>query len=657
MRAEILSSLGRVKVGEVVIPPYPKLLHLAELKAPMFAQQKINGYNVRVAKVGKDWAAFLRGGLIDEKTNALLKENLGRNLERFFRVYPNLVLVMEVIGCYSDDTEILTEKGFKYFKDLSYEDKVATLKAGNLVFEKPLDIVSYDYDGDIYEICTRTINLVITPEHKIYSRSFTKKSNYELNVIADLYEKAQKSNHKRKWIGMKSTSNWEGEEVDYFWLPSIKNVKYDGHNHSKKKIKMDDWLEFMGYFLADGYTSSGELKHQNGNKRGHYYTVGITKKKQKDKNKIRKLIKRLPFAFCETKTGFQTGNKQLWMYLKQFGKAKNKYIPYELKQLSKRQLKILLDALIFCDGHINKTGQIHYYTISKQLADDVCELILKVGGSPSVYVQNKINWSKMETYKLYCVSMKKIKEHYIDLKKHVGVYKYQGKVYCCQVPSGVIYVRRNGRCCWSGNSKTMANYKGDKDFDYFVFDIMNLNRPEKTRFLNAEVVENLCKTFDLKFIGNLGLFDDLEELKKEMKKLPDYCEGVVLKSLDGNTILKYKWEDSPKDFKDKIKKAAVKVKELKPEYVVFDHFMQGYAEPELGLKAGFSDKEFKEYLNLIEKAGIGNKEDIAKKVNRVVNWIVEKLSAKGDFDDKMLQKLEKVARKRITKEIWKKLKK
>jgi len=304
MRAEILSSLGRVKVGEAVIPPYPKLLHLAELKAPMFAQQKINGYNVRVAKVGKDWAAFLRGGLVDEKTNALLKENIGRNLERFFRVYPNLVLVMEVIG-------------------------------------------------------------------------------------------------------------------------------------------------------------------------------------------------------------------------------------------------------------------------------------------------------------------------------------------------------RN----------TMANYKGDKDFDYFVFDIMNLNRPEKTRFLNAEVVENLCKTFDLKFIGNLGLFDDLEELKKEMKKLPDYCEGVVLKSLDGNTILKYKWEDSPKDFKDKIKKAAEKVKELKPEYVVFDHFMQGYAEPELGLKAGFSDKEFKEYLNLIEKAGIGNKEDIAKKVNRVVNWIVEKLSAKGDFDDKMLQKLEKVARKRITKEIWKKLKK
>lgn len=300
MRAEVLSSLGRVKVGSVVIPPYPKLLHLAELKEPMYAQPKINGYNVRVAKVDKGWVAFLRGGMIDEKTNQLLHENVGRSLERFFRVYPNLVLVMEIIG-----------------------------------------------------------------------------------------------------------------------------------------------------------------------------------------------------------------------------------------------------------------------------------------------------------------------------------------------------------------KNTMSNYKGSKDFDYFVFDIMNLKRPEKTRFLNAEIVERLCETFGLNFVGNLGLFNDAKELKREMRKLPDWYEGVVLKSVDGNRILKYKWEDCS-EFESRVKKV---VKKLKPEYVVFDHFMQGYAEPELGLKAGFSDKEFKEYLNLIEKAETANKEDLGKRVSRVVSWIMGKLAAKGNFDDKMMKKLEKVARKRITKEIWKKLKK
>jgi hypothetical protein len=30
--------------------------------------------------------------------------------------------------------------------------------------------------------------------------------------------------------------------------------------------------------------------------------------------------------------------------------------------------------------------------------------------------------------------------------------KYQGKVYCVTVPNGIIYVRRNGKGVWTGNS-------------------------------------------------------------------------------------------------------------------------------------------------------------------------------------------------------------
>ena len=30
---------------------------------------------------------------------------------------------------------------------------------------------------------------------------------------------------------------------------------------------------------------------------------------------------------------------------------------------------------------------------------------------------------------------------------------YQGKVYCCTLPNeGILYVRRNGKPCWCGNS-------------------------------------------------------------------------------------------------------------------------------------------------------------------------------------------------------------
>ena len=45
---KILSTSGRVNVGELEIPPYPKILHLNKLEMPMYAQRKINGFNLRI---------------------------------------------------------------------------------------------------------------------------------------------------------------------------------------------------------------------------------------------------------------------------------------------------------------------------------------------------------------------------------------------------------------------------------------------------------------------------------------------------------------------------------------------------------------------------------------------------------------------------------
>jgi len=47
-----------------------------------------------------------------------------------------------------------------------------------------------------------------------------------------------------------------------------------------------------------------------------------------------------------------------------------------------------------------------------------------------------------------CDDIKIIDEKYDE--KWIG---YRGKVYCCSVPNEIIYVRRNGKCVWSGNSR------------------------------------------------------------------------------------------------------------------------------------------------------------------------------------------------------------
>ncbi len=38
-------------------------------------------------------------------------------------------------------------------------------------------------------------------------------------------------------------------------------------------------------------------------------------------------------------------------------------------------------------------------------------------------------------------------------KKQIKKKTYSGKVYCCEVKNHIVYVRRNGKVCWSGNSR------------------------------------------------------------------------------------------------------------------------------------------------------------------------------------------------------------
>ena len=34
------------------------------------------------------------------------------------------------------------------------------------------------------------------------------------------------------------------------------------------------------------------------------------------------------------------------------------------------------------------------------------------------------------------------------------LYDFKGPVFCVEVSSGVFYTRRNGKCCWTGNSRS-----------------------------------------------------------------------------------------------------------------------------------------------------------------------------------------------------------
>lgn len=78
--------------------------------------------------------------------------------------------VGDKFSCYSDDTEVLTKTGWKLFKDLTMEDEIAYLKDGEDVeYSKPLNLFEYDYDGELYHYEDDKVDMMITPNHKVYA--------------------------------------------------------------------------------------------------------------------------------------------------------------------------------------------------------------------------------------------------------------------------------------------------------------------------------------------------------------------------------------------------------------------------------------------------------------------------------------------------------
>ena len=317
-------------------------------------------------------------------------------------------------SCYSDDTEILTEDGYKLFSDLTYNDKVATLNANNqLEYNIPDEIIKEKYVGDMYEFKNVNIELNVTPNHKMY----IKKQDY--NEFELLPAESQIS-----WdrAVLNKTCNYIGKNQEWFYFPeNLSEI-----THFVEKVNMNLWLEFMGYYLSEGHTCSvnGQI----------YLTI---------KEKIKKCLDKIHFNYNISKysnSHFVISNKQLEHYLIKFGKSKDKFIPSDLLKLTKYQLVILLDALML--GETKNSNDKTYYSSSYKLISGIQELLLKIGTFGNIIYTNE--------KEMYYITINSIPERDYTYTKPT-INKYDGYVYCVNVKNHIIFVRRNGKAVFCGN--------------------------------------------------------------------------------------------------------------------------------------------------------------------------------------------------------------
>lgn len=357
----------------------------------------------------------------------------------------------EKTGCYDDQTEVLTNNGWKLFKDVLPDDEICTLSSeSEIEYHKPIQSFIYDYDGELIHFKSLKSDLMVTPNHRM------------------LY--ADKHNHKHGFVNAEDYSitkhpipnkgTWRGGKysASIFELPAIKSEWKSGNygsNQIKKwdaiAIDMMTWVKFLGLWLSEGSVDNINIATTHG------YRVTISQTKEHNLKYIEEILNSMPFKWVYDGKNFIICNKQLWTYMKQFGKQKDRYVPTYVKDLGADYIAAFLDALWLGDGSVHKTsGQSVYYTTSKQLADDVQELLVKAGYQASMH-QRKPRISKIgdrtvnSSMICYEVSVRFSAYTYLNDKISKRV-PYRGKVYCLEVPNNTMMVRRNGYTLWCGNS-------------------------------------------------------------------------------------------------------------------------------------------------------------------------------------------------------------
>lgn len=370
-------------------------------------------------------------------------------------------------GCVSSDTEVLTDQGWKLFKDLNKNEKIATLniETGELEYQIPTRYIDYVYKGKMLHQKNTYMDTMLTPNHRIFARKGQKscvKRQYIFQSAEEIYNTDNTYLRGAKWVG---------KEQKYFILPEI-DLCYGGYNKKSgiKKINMDLWLQFLGWYLSEGCSSFYEKNNNT------QYKVIINQKKEKNRKEIMELVQLMGFNGYFSKNGVVINSKQLFNSLKVFGKSYEKYAPNYVKELTPEQIKLFLITYNKGDGSNrsrtlpNIVNGYEITTASTQMRDDLMELGFKAGYGVSyaeyhgdssfnqnhrlwkVYASNRIEFSfsqkKNNDMKKYNYNRKynsTTKEEWVDYNDHV---------YCVEVPNSTIFIRRNGKTLWSGNSKS-----------------------------------------------------------------------------------------------------------------------------------------------------------------------------------------------------------
>jgi len=433
-------------------------------------------YLQQIAGKSKDWIdVFILnqyGSTFDGRLCYPDYGDLHRSEEQFWPIKGVPVILGWDFGlCYDDQTEVLTESGWKFFKDVDEAtDRVATRnpETGAMEYTAINFKVDRPYTGEMIEWSSTEVNMCVTPEHRIPFTFRDSPDKVHFQTAEWL------ANHSGGHHYVDLLAEWTGEPIK------------DTHGLTELQF-----ATFLGWWMSDGTCSGG--------------TCRIYQTKPASSAALDEFLR-------STGLDVRRGNGSweipaMAEYVSRLGLKRDRRVPAEIKGASPETIRAFIDAYTVGDGHVrtraNGATEHTVYLPTIGLANDMQELAQKAGWNSSVRVQKGQVSRMIEGATVreivsgdgYLVTFKKRAKRAELLRRNLRRVHYNGRIYCLNVPYHTLYVRRGGKPHWNGNTPACVVCQFTPWGQFRVIKEMVSDRIGLRPFVRAVVKPWLATTF------------------------------------------------------------------------------------------------------------------------------------------------------------------
>ena len=334
--------------------------------------------------------------------------------------------------CFDDKTEVLTDSGWKLFKDLGEKDLVAQMDIEDrkISFSSPTDYIEKDYFGEMHLYENKRTSICVTPNHRI-------------TLI---------NPHTKKLSIKESSSGTWG-----------RNYLYPVNGLVSGDKKLSSLEKLLIAISADGTVRALCPSYIEDSSRQNDMTVDFHLTKKRKIDRLKKLLLDVGLKPNQRPKKDSEGyifsfsikgliDRDTLFNIKNLG-----FIDVSSYDTSKAD--DFIEELIFWDG--NHSGQKLWYSTNIDAVNKVqsvaavssygSTICINRSGSDNVIILNK----KVKSKDCFVVSFTKEANRTYPHRKLIS---YNGKVYCVTMPNGTVVTRRFGKVSIQGNCTHIAAY-------------------------------------------------------------------------------------------------------------------------------------------------------------------------------------------------------